>query len=266
MCNQDAVAYDAFAGRVVVAVADGHGSADSPYSHLGAQVAVSTVCRLIKDAVSECDRASLNLVHKRALMLPMQIVQAWRQEVAITARQEGLNTGDAHRLWLQFGCTLVAAALHPKWILLLQIGDGDILLVEDGGKVHRFGEISDSIGDATDSLCEPNAESKVRWSLLSVNNPKPLVLLCTDGYSKSFASREDFYTAGRDWMHLVRKFEPEAILEKLDEWLDETSEQGSGDDVTLAVAYWQPDYRPSYLRQLRVFIKRLMRLRANREG
>jgi len=173
-------------------------------------------------------------------MLPTSIVQTWKQEVVGTAFQKGLDVNqNIQSVWLQFGSTLVAAALHPEWILLLQLGDGDILVVEANGTTHRFAESTlEDVGEATHSLCEPNADARMMWQLLPLTGEKPLLLLCTDGYSKSFATQSDFLQAGRDWFRLLQEFEPEQIQQQMDGWLDETSDQGSGDDVTVAVVYW----------------------------
>lgn len=209
VCNQDAVAYRRVRDGAVVAVADGHGSSASPYSDTGAQIAVSTTCRCLERFVLLHAKARFEVVHQRAAMLPLAIVHAWRKEVMHNAEKKGLDvTNNLHGVWLQFGCTLAAAALHPEWILLLQVGDGDILIVGGDGEVSRFTENRlEDVGDATHSLCEPNAEARVGWRLLPIFDEKPLLLLCTDGYSKAFATQEDFLKSGSDWLRLLKEFD-----------------------------------------------------------
>ena len=240
-CNQDAVGYRLISRSVVVAVADGHGSSASPYSDIGAQIAVEVACCYLKRFIAQHERSHFEIVHERASMLPTSIVQTWRRKVADTASRKRMKVDqDVQSVWLQFGSTLVAAALHPEWILLLQLGDGDILVVEANGKTHSFAEdIPEEVGEASHSLCEPNAEAQMRWQLLPVSDEKPLLILCTDGYSKSFATQDDFLQSGRDWFRLLQEHGCKRIQKHMDDWLDETSSQGSGDDVSVAVAYWQ---------------------------
>lgn len=240
VCNQDAVAYNLFRGGAVVAIADGHGSSKSPYSDRGAQIAVNTACRHLKRFMRLHTRSRFEVAHQGAAMLPVSIVHSWRREVARNAQEKGLAVADnSHSVWLRFGCTLVAAALHPEWILLLQLGDGDILMVEGDDRVSRFGGSQpEALGEATHSLCEPNADARMEWRLLPIVGEKPLLLLCTDGYSKSFATQDDFLKAGSDWRRLLKESGAKQIKKHMDEWLDETSKLGSGDDVTVAVVYW----------------------------
>jgi hypothetical protein len=62
-----------------------------------------------------------------------------------------------------------------------------------------------------------------------------LVLLTTDGYSNSFRSDVDFLKIGSDYLQIIREQGIATLAEELPEILTEASQQGSGDDITLAI-------------------------------
>jgi hypothetical protein len=63
------------------------------------------------------------------------------------------------------------------------------------------------------------------------------VLLCTDGYSNSFRTDSGFLKVGTDLLEMMEKDGPESVESNLEEWLEEASRLGSGDDVTLGVLF-----------------------------
>jgi hypothetical protein len=62
-----------------------------------------------------------------------------------------------------------------------------------------------------------------------------LVILSTDGYANSFEKEGDFLKAGTDYLHLIRTKGIEHVNERLEQWLLETSQKGSGDDITVGI-------------------------------
>ena len=64
-----------------------------------------------------------------------------------------------------------------------------------------------------------------------------LVLMSTDGYANSFATEDGFQQAGLDCLQLIRTVPETVLREQLPAWLDETSREGSGDDMSLALLY-----------------------------
>ena len=138
-----------------------------------------------------------------------------------------------------YGTTLLAILATPQYLVHLQIGDGDMLAVSPSGEVSRpLPPDPHCLGVATSSLSAPDArhQFRVRFQALSGDAPA-LLLAATDGYGTSFATEEAFTQAGADFLALLRAEGPEAVQHRLPEWLHETSEAGSGDDVTLALLY-----------------------------
>jgi hypothetical protein len=62
-----------------------------------------------------------------------------------------------------------------------------------------------------------------------------LVLLSTDGYANSFRSDEDFLKIGQDYLEIIREQGIASLAEELPAILTEATQQGSGDDITLAI-------------------------------
>ncbi|MCZ9339358.1 protein phosphatase 2C domain-containing protein, partial [Streptomyces sp. TRM76130] len=101
--------------------------------------------------------------------------------------------GDDEKLRL-YGTTLIGAVLTPWLFVAWQIGDGDLAVVAHDGTLERpLAPAEEALGDETDSLCGPRAWRQVRthWAPVFEQARLPrLVVLSTDGLSKSFASAD----------------------------------------------------------------------------
>ncbi|MEM3658717.1 MAG: PP2C family serine/threonine-protein phosphatase [Candidatus Hadarchaeum sp.] len=238
--NQDALSVSVVQGGIAVAVADGHGSPTSPYSHLGARFAAEAACEQLKEfAERNIKIRNYQTLNDLAAKVPQAIVQEWRRRVDESCVDEAMGL-ELRKKRILFGTTLLCALLVKDWALLLQLGDGDILCVYDNDEVTTVwhGVSEEFVGEETHSLCEDNAESITQWKIIVPIEPKlALLLLSTDGYNKSFASEADFRKAAVDWYHLLLEHGAEKLREKIDEWLDQTSDQGCGDDITVALLY-----------------------------
>jgi serine/threonine protein phosphatase PrpC len=257
--NQDAIDWwpqDPGADCVVLAVADGHGSAKSFRSDVGARLAVETAQSAFRELLSGAGDLDPSTV-KRALddWLPMEIERRWKaavhdqlaahplfvHEVAkLDAQQgEGARKAVEENPVLAYGTTLLAVALHEAFVACLQLGDGDILIVGDDAAVSR--PIRDDprlFANETTSLGGDQSWRDFRANFQSLaGRPPALVMLATDGYSNSFRSAEDFEAVGPDFLALLKTEGVAAVREKLPTWLSEASQKGSGDDVTVGILF-----------------------------
>jgi hypothetical protein len=64
-----------------------------------------------------------------------------------------------------------------------------------------------------------------------------LILLSTDGYANSFREDRGFLAVGPDLLQMIRAEGIGPITGKLESWLREASEQGSGEDITLGILW-----------------------------
>ena len=251
--NQDALAWRPAGGGmsgVSLAVADGHGSARHFRSGTGAALAAEMAADFLL-AQASAQTLDWSGIHRlSAQHWPETLSRRWaeaaRSHLAahpLDAReQEQAGGADAP---LIYGTTLLAVLATPLFLVHLQIGDGDMLAVSEEGEVSRpLPPDPRSLGVATASLCAPDARHQFRTRFQALSGPAPaLLLLATDGYGVSFAAEEAFTQAGADFLGLLRAEGPEAVQDRLPGWLEETSEAGSGDDVTVGLLYRQSALR-----------------------
>jgi hypothetical protein len=243
--NQDAITWQQnVPGElpVIMAVADGHGSSKSFRSQKGSDFAVKVAINTLNDFLSNIDCLSNVTSIKRLAedKLSREIVDRWLKIVnhdlnnnPFTEEEKAL-LGDNNAV--AYGTTLLAALVTNAFILFLQLGDGDILIVSEDDNVSRaIPKDPNLIANETTSLCSPEAWRDVRFVFLSVNNFPKMIMLSTDGYSNSFNDDQDFFKVAFDLKKLLEENPLEFLSSNIDLWLNETSEKGSGDDVTTGI-------------------------------
>ena len=256
--NQDAVQATITPGAqgtlAVAVVSDGHGSPRHFRSQIGSSLAVSTVAAtlqiFLRDSVS--GNGHVPFVPEQVHELERKIVSGWlsavqsdldnnpfsEAELATLEAEEGLEGKAAVESSpeLAYGATLLAAAATDQVLLYLQLGDGEILSVDAQGTTTRPLPPDDRlIANQTTSLCQPEAWKDFRSSWVKDGALPSLVLLSTDGYANSFRSDEDFLKIGQDYLEIIRQQGISSLAEELPDILNEATQQGSGDDITLAI-------------------------------
>jgi hypothetical protein len=136
-----------------------------------------------------------------------------------------------------YGATLLIAAVTERFVMYLQLGDGEILSVSDSGDIGRP-LIKDErlFGNETTSLCAPEAWRDFRVNFQPLTQSRPaLILLSTDGYPNSFRDEGGFLKVGSDILQMIREHGLENVNGQLAGWLQDSTRAGSGDDVTLGI-------------------------------
>ncbi len=257
--NQDATAiWQAQPGRLplVLAVADGHGSAAYTRSHIGAAYAVKIALRVLaRDLLSRLIQPGVppDLTQLKRICdewLPKVLVRSWQERVQHFTRRYPFAPAELSLLSAKgteepadsltpYGATLIACLLTEQFHLYLQLGDGDILTVAGDGTISRPALPADArlLGNETTSLCMANTAESVRLAFQPVlGEPPALVLLSTDGYANSFVDGASFEQVGADLLAAIRADGLAAVGEALPDWLAQTSAAGSGDDISVALA------------------------------
>jgi len=265
---QDAIERWEQDGVVVLAVADGHGSERSPHSDKGARMAVDAAIHALCYLHAHSGFENLTAFKRSAEeQLPPALVRDWTERVLAyhyhTANEDAAGEGEAPAepvregdapaepkgsagaspsptdadVLVQYGSTLLAVLASPEFLLFLQLGDGDILVVADDGTVTRpIPKDARLMANETTSLCTPHAWREVRVVFQPiVQSPPALILVSTDGYANSFVSEQEFLKVGPDYLRFIREEGFDRVASHLDEWLSEASAQGSGDDITLGM-------------------------------
>lgn len=257
--NQDAIFWKENLDEgtaAIMAVSDGHGSADHFRSDRGSKIAVAVAVNSLSLVLHNFLEHSAPLpTVQRDLedRLPRQLVHAWSEGVnrdiqanPLTAEELAAleeKAGEARRRavetrpQLAYGCTLLAVLVTRSFALYLQIGDGDILAVSEEGEVYRpLGKDERLIANETTSLCSAEAWKQASMTFQVFSGPPPaLVLASTDGYSNSFRNEEAFLQVGLDLLKISQEQSLDILQRSLEGWLNESSTKGSGDDVTLGI-------------------------------
>lgn len=242
MPNQDALAWAPAdpAGKptldaeaFIAAVADGHGAPAYDRSDVGSRLAVNCAIGALRRFVG--GGTSDGIVE--------EILTRWRQAVAADSQGRG-HGGDwveaTTDLLTPYGCTLAAVAMAPGRLLVLQIGDSDVLFGYPDGRIERPLPVDQGlVGEQTYSLCAADAAQRFRLRTVAQDDGAAwpdFVMLSTDGIAKSFADETAFIAIARQYRDTVQKVGLPDVLGRLDDWLAEVSKRGSGDDVTLCLA------------------------------
>ncbi|MGW6460000.1 PP2C family serine/threonine-protein phosphatase [Streptomyces sp. NPDC055078] len=231
-------------GALVLAVADGHGSAAHPLSHLGARYAVDVFKQCATGfaaRVREAGDAGLRKLwadaHDR---VPREVVRTWQDWVVERHRADPrVPPPTGPELLRSYGTTLIGAVLTEGLVVAWQLGDGDLMVVNADGSVSQpLTPAQPELGDETESMCSRQAWDLVRvhWAPVSAPGRAPrLIALSTDGLSNSFAARDGFVRFVRDVDQRIGAEGPGPIGQALPEWLARAGSY-SGDDTTAVVA------------------------------
>jgi serine/threonine protein phosphatase PrpC len=232
-------------GHLILAVADGHGSSACFRSETGAALAVQCAIEHIAEFDGRLD-FSQQFLDDVERDFKDRLIARWRDAVSshltqnpFTAEEELVVASRKGRSspFIAYGSTLLTALASDSQLLLLQIGDGDILMVDASGRVSRpWPRDGRLLGVETTSLCTDDAASNIRIRVEPLTPESPtLVLLCTDGYANSFRNDAGFLKVGADLLEMIEEDGVESVENELEGWLEEASSLGSGDDVTLGV-------------------------------
>ncbi len=258
--NQDALLWWSPASQgppIVLVVSDGHGSDKSFRSEIGSRFAVEQTVALLRQLVEAIPTPpNLSAVKRTAEeRLPQELVRGWQMAVDAHLAEHPFEEGELARLdakrgpkgrqevlanpRLAYGATLLATLIANDFLLFLQLGDGDILTVQDGGEVVRpLPRDARLIANETTSLCMARAWREIRLRFQASYGGVPaLVLLSTDGYANSFVNEAAFLKVGSDLLGILNDEGAGAVERNLVTWLQEASESGSGDDITLGILY-----------------------------
>ncbi len=229
---------------IILAIADGHGSQKSFRSETGADLAVSIAIETVQDFLEHQPAANNFTQIKRIAeeQLPQELVRRWNEAVADHLKQKPFSEEEKKMLnrkneALAYGATILITLVTDTFTICWQLGDGDILTVWNDGNVERPMPKDERLfANETTSLCAKNAWRDFRfWFQPIVTAPPKLILAATDGYANSFRDDESFLKVGSDIWEMIQTEGLNVVKQQLETWLNEASEAGSGDDITVGI-------------------------------
>lgn len=245
--NQDAVRWLPCAGegeRVIMAVSDGHGSPASPRSGLGAALAVEIATDVLWQLAHPISpavlAAAVTTMVTRWTSQVLEHLACYPLTAAELGRPSDSDLNRPERLTVVYGSTLLFAVVSVHELVLGQLGDGDVVVVDDTGQAARPLPADERLmAHVTTSLSDDDAAGNVRTTIVDAGRSR-LVLLATDGYANSFRNDDDFLQVGPDVLRTADTEGIGSIRASLPGWLAETTREGAGDDIGVTIAVLDP--------------------------
>lgn len=253
----------------VITIADGHGSNRAFRSDIGSRFAVEAAAEVLRSCVATPTDSTIPKMSYEEIyaltkqQLPDRLVRAWIEKIQIHLQENPFTEEEAQSLLspaeaarhvnrksphpesqiealinhYPYGTTLLGVVVTDDFLMYLQLGDGDILCVDTSGDIYRPIEKDERlIANETTSLCSPEAWSELRIAMQPNSSRSPVMIMAaTDGYSNSFASEDDFFQAAIEFHDWIVQEGITSVQDELAGVLTETTQKGSGDDITLGI-------------------------------
>ncbi len=266
--NQDSIRWkqSSISNTIVMSVADGHGSDIHFRSKIGSQIAVKTAVETLFELFHNQPIEINNVSQVKDIIrysIPRLLVHNWMDRVQYHVQKHPFSTNEIDLVLkkkgplilekiinnprIAYGSTLLTAVMTKNYFIFFQIGDGNILIVDNNKNVRNLFSNKNSDSDDkssiesivhTESLCMDNSWLEFKTGIFDSRALKPkLILLSTDGYCNSFNNESGFLKIGLDYLSLLEEFGYSYLSENLYDILRQTSLEGSGDDITIGFIY-----------------------------
>ncbi|MCQ2409550.1 MAG: protein phosphatase 2C domain-containing protein [Clostridia bacterium] len=252
---QDASAFFSDSKMAVISVCDGHGSEHHFRSDKGSKIACSIAVEAIKEFIYNnpkiLETNSLEL-DKQIRHLKEHIIYRWNEETKKDFDSYPLSVEEMTHLKEKdrdeytssltisdyaniYGTTFIAGVITKDFYLILQLGDGNALILDKRGLTQPVPEDENIHFQFTTSICQKDAISNFRHSY-GFASPAAMILT-SDGFRNSFINDDYFTDTIKEILSDINSQDPEAVRAGLEEDLPVLSKKGSGDDISLALSY-----------------------------
>lgn len=241
----------------IIAIADGHGGAKHFRSEVGSKLAVETAARVIEEFIAKHSSLTHDEIETKSVSLPNLILSEWKRGVEEHLREQPFKDEEFNALrarasdgetsvnavkndnLLAYGSTILAAARTKDYTIYLQLGDGNILIVDDDGKVTTPFPTEEGTISVLESksLCVQDPKDMNIKIFESKSHNPTMIQINSDGLD-AFGGNNGLMEFASDIKNEIDNSALKSIKESLTGWLNQISNtegKGSGDDVTLAI-------------------------------
>jgi serine/threonine protein phosphatase PrpC len=242
---------------LILAVADGHGSDSCPHSKTGSEIAVNVFCKIMSDYCAHYadDTDTLLTFFNREgdTKVAQAIDQEWKRRIrkahTDNKREQFVDDRgerDYARVYALYGTTLVGLLIMPTFLFAFQLGDGDMIYIDDDG-VQPLLATDKILGTETHSLSKMDAWKRAlsltKRTAADAQDAPFAFMLTTDGFSNSYKNEDEYHKSAVGYYDLIKEHGAGAVAANLKQWFTETSKMGCGDDITALIAYFAKEIK-----------------------
>ena len=233
-------------------VADGHGGdkyiRSAKGSELAVRCAVDSINGVLKEILWDVTKKKKNLIEKNLKLICIKTSLSWNEAVIADYKtnplsEEEIKFCESEKIELPssdedipvfYGSTLLAAVYleHFDFWFTIQIGDGKCAVIKNDLSVVFPEELeNEKLGfGITTSLCNKEAANEFRFAYGFERIAGITVM--SDGLADSFDNEKLPVFLGNIRQNIVA--DSEKTITELKEFMPKLSEQGSGDDISIA--------------------------------
>ena len=267
-----------FAGTIgdlhLAIVSDGHGGHPHPRSAIGAQFAVETAQKIITTQIRDLTNPDyrLGIFDTLVTQWKLKVLKHFSENPLTPAEEESLSLvireidsmGDF--IFPLYGCTLMAACVHPDGWFTFQIGDGICVALRHNTQSPAYQPVpydEKCFLYMTSSICDDNAVEEFRYAEGDKNSTPYAFFLGSDGIDNSFGVEAAWHNFYMDIIKLCSS--RDKLMLELQDSLPKLSEKGSHDDISIA-AIVNPSALPTAVPEIYQFqINQCIELKAMQE-
>ena len=249
-CQDSSLSY--FDDKIAIAiVCDGHGGDDYVRSAVGSKFGCEIAKKNICDFVANVDKEKLKHNSDQfMLQLKNRIISYWRDAVNNHYKQHPFEESElavlsdkARKRYLEegriesaYGTTLIAAVITPDYWFGIHIGDGKCVAIDQKGNFSQPIPWDEKCFlNSTTSICDTEALNNFRH-FYSEERPVA-VFVGSDGIDDCFKGDEQMYHFYTIILSSFVVSDAETAKAELLDYLPRLSQQGSGDDVSVAAVF-----------------------------
>ncbi len=247
-------------GPLILSVADGHGDIIHFRSASGSQMATEVALEVFQNFVPEIKALEAKESSISAIELFVrqnvveEVVSKWKQHVRADLDENPFDESEIESMHsrpainfnsnptIAYGTTLLSACVVGKLAIMIQIGDGDIVVLHSDQTVTTpIPRDPFLVGGQTTSLCQRNPQKDFHVAVIDLSvTPIDLMLLASDGFGNSQIEQNWHHNVATDIATFSKTYGIEWVSQNLPLWAAQcASANGSGDDTTIGLVLSQ---------------------------